>query len=57
MWIDYLWRLISNIFSFNMINGETSGFFKSARGLRNGDPIPPCGFQIFIASARALSGN
>ncbi|KAL2527111.1 Uncharacterized protein Adt_12165 [Abeliophyllum distichum] len=45
-WIDKIERCISNCGFSIIFNGELKGFFKSSRGLRQGDPISPSLFII-----------
>ncbi|XP_071912404.1 uncharacterized protein [Coffea arabica] len=46
VWIDMIWRLISNVWFSVIMNGLPHGFFKSTRGLRQGDPISSALFVI-----------
>ncbi|XP_071924868.1 uncharacterized protein [Coffea arabica] len=50
-WIDMIWRLVSNVWFSVLVNGAPQGFFKSSRGLWQGDPILPA---LFVLSAEAI---
>ena len=52
VWIDMIWRLISNVWFSVIVNGAPQGFFKSSRGIRQGDPISP---GLFVLCVEVLS--
>ncbi|XP_071926046.1 uncharacterized protein [Coffea arabica] len=52
IWIDMIWRLISNVWFSVIVNGLPHGFFKSSRAVRQDDPISPA---LFVISAEVLS--
>ncbi|XP_059277923.1 uncharacterized protein LOC132032165 [Lycium ferocissimum] len=52
IWIDLIYRHISNNWYSIILNGTRNGFFKSNRGLRQRDPLS---LALFVISAEHLS--
>lgn len=50
--IDRVWRLVANNWYSVVLNGRSYGFFKSTRGLKQGDTLSP---TLVIIAAKALS--
>ncbi|XP_070055486.1 uncharacterized protein [Nicotiana tomentosiformis] len=52
VWIDRVWRLISNVWYSVNLNGTRHDFFKSSRGIKQGDPLSP---SLFVIGSELLS--
>lgn len=52
IFVNLIWRLISNNYYSVLINGKSHGLFHSTRGVKQGDPLSP---TMFIMSSEVLS--
>ncbi|XP_060182106.1 uncharacterized protein LOC132611743 [Lycium barbarum] len=52
MLINMVYRIISNNWYSILINGQAQGFFKSSRGVKQGDPLSP---TLFIITSECMT--
>ncbi|XP_060203027.1 uncharacterized protein LOC132631469 [Lycium barbarum] len=52
-----IWNLLSNVWYSVILNGKRHGFFKSERGVKQGDPISPSLFIIVVEVLSMLLNN